>query len=146
MSNFFFILVDGNWSPWSIFGQCTKSCGGGVKHRIRKCDNPAPANGGKNCQGPSKQSLECNTFPCPGKYPIQKNMAIGWLSDNLSMVLIIFLLFQVSCFMHLCCKVNTHFTLTSSKHFKDLGCNNQWKFLRDSFFQFGGALSSVESK
>lgn len=65
-SNFLF-LVNGKWSPWSIFGQCTKTCGGGVKHRSRKCDNPAPANGGKNCRGPSKQSHECNTFPCPGK-------------------------------------------------------------------------------
>ncbi|XP_078373724.1 SCO-spondin-like isoform X1 [Oculina patagonica] len=57
--------VDGNWSPWSVFGQCTKSCGGGRKYRTRKCDNPAPSNGGKNCQGPSNQALDCNTLACP---------------------------------------------------------------------------------
>lgn len=62
-----FFLVDGNWGPWSIFGQCTKTCGGGMKYRNRKCDNPAPASGGKTCLGPALQAQHCNTQTCAGK-------------------------------------------------------------------------------
>ncbi|XP_020605249.1 coadhesin-like isoform X2 [Orbicella faveolata] len=56
--------VDGNWGPWSMFGRCTKTCGGGLKYRNRKCNNPAPASGGKSCQGPSLQAQHCNTQAC----------------------------------------------------------------------------------
>ncbi|MDD2647033.1 MAG: hypothetical protein PHV78_03680 [Patescibacteria group bacterium] len=51
--------IDGGWSDWSA---CSVSCGGGTK--TRTCTNPAPANGGKNCEGDS--SLVCNTQSCGG--------------------------------------------------------------------------------
>nr|XP_058953113.1 coadhesin-like [Pocillopora verrucosa] len=56
--------VDGNWSPWSSFGMCSKTCGGGLKHRTRLCNSPPPSNGGKSCQGPSRETVDCNTHPC----------------------------------------------------------------------------------
>ena len=60
-------LVDGNWGPWSTFGGCSKTCGGGMKYRKRKCDNPAPANGGMDCQGSSNEAQHCNVHPCAGE-------------------------------------------------------------------------------
>ena len=59
--------VHGNFSSWSIFSVCSKSCGNGTKTRTRNCSNPFPEHGGKNCSliGPLKEVLNCNVFPCP---------------------------------------------------------------------------------
>ena len=48
------------------------SCGGGVRHRERQCDNPEPKYSGKTCEeqglGPSTETQSCNVDePCPGK-------------------------------------------------------------------------------
>ena len=52
--------VNGGWSNW---GTCSATCGGGTQ--TRTCTNPAPANGGANCEGDATQS--CNTNAClPG--------------------------------------------------------------------------------
>ena len=42
---------DGEWSEWGGWSECSKTCGGGVQYRERNCSNPAPANGGKECEG-----------------------------------------------------------------------------------------------
>ena len=81
---------NGNWSEWSDWNSCSQTCNIGVRFRTRKCNNPPyviicdnikwarlfhpvrillisgrPANGGKNCKGPSEDSQLCNTQPCP---------------------------------------------------------------------------------
>ena len=61
------VLVDGNWGPWSTFGPCSKTCGGGMKYRKRKCDNPAPVSGGMDCQGSSNEAQHCNEHACAGE-------------------------------------------------------------------------------
>ncbi|KAJ7333857.1 Hemicentin-1 [Desmophyllum pertusum] len=58
--------VDGEYSPWSGFGPCSKSCGsGGFQRRFRTCSNPAPMNSGKLCYGHPVQTRACSTRRCP---------------------------------------------------------------------------------
>ena len=59
-------IVDGGWSDWTIWGDCTDECNGGVQTRTRTCDNPVPQFGGRKCGGRSKRTRECNLHPCPG--------------------------------------------------------------------------------
>ncbi|XP_068397521.1 hemicentin-1 isoform X4 [Eschrichtius robustus] len=55
----------GNWSPWSGWGMCSRTCNGGQMRRYRTCDNPRPSNGGRACGGPDSQIQRCNTDICP---------------------------------------------------------------------------------
>uniref|UniRef100_A0A671WUU8 ADAM metallopeptidase with thrombospondin type 1 motif 6 n=1 Tax=Sparus aurata TaxID=8175 RepID=A0A671WUU8_SPAAU len=57
--------VDGGWGPWSMWGECSRTCGGGVSSSMRHCDSPAPSGGGKYCLGERKRYRSCNTDPCP---------------------------------------------------------------------------------
>ncbi|XP_062616879.1 coadhesin-like [Saccostrea cucullata] len=63
--NTFHCPVDGQWSAWSGYGQCSSSCGAGIQIRIRNCSNPAPEYGGNNCSGSFKESQPCNLRHCP---------------------------------------------------------------------------------
>merc|ERR1719193_604376 len=56
---------DGNWGAWSSYGQCSKTCGMGLKTRTRKCNNPAPLAGGRKCAGTDKEDVACQKKPCP---------------------------------------------------------------------------------
>ncbi|XP_062618604.1 SCO-spondin-like [Saccostrea cucullata] len=58
-------IIDGSWGSWASWGTCTKTCGGGEWSRSRTCDNPAPANGGKDCVGAMSEFNDCNTAACP---------------------------------------------------------------------------------
>ncbi|XP_040904807.1 A disintegrin and metalloproteinase with thrombospondin motifs 2-like isoform X2 [Toxotes jaculatrix] len=62
------IKQDGNWGSWSEFGQCSRTCGGGVQFRTRDCDNPRPANGGRTCVGTTYQFQMCNANECEDIY------------------------------------------------------------------------------
>jgi hypothetical protein len=62
--------VDGGFGPWSPWSKCSASCGIGEKSRLRECNNPVPANGGKYCSDLDFQSSVCNVTKCPGMYPL----------------------------------------------------------------------------
>ncbi|KTF76603.1 hypothetical protein cypCar_00033149, partial [Cyprinus carpio] len=56
--------VDGDWSPWSTWSKCSRTCGTGACFRQRKCDNPPPGPGGKYCQKTSVEHKVCEGPPC----------------------------------------------------------------------------------
>ncbi|XP_022803075.1 coadhesin-like [Stylophora pistillata] len=57
--------VNGGWSSYGPWGQCSAPCGGGAQERSRTCTNPPPSGGGAQCVGPSKETQACNTHECP---------------------------------------------------------------------------------
>nr|XP_043901345.1 SCO-spondin [Solea senegalensis] len=56
--------VDGGWTPWSVWTDCSVTCGPGTQIRTRACINPPPRNNGSHCSGPERESQECHTSPC----------------------------------------------------------------------------------
>lgn len=58
--------VNGGYSNWEEWGPCSSTCGQGFQERIRLCNNPQPANGGRSCSGPSIDSRKCQAGLCPG--------------------------------------------------------------------------------
>uniref|UniRef100_A0A3B4VNT6 ADAM metallopeptidase with thrombospondin type 1 motif, 13 n=1 Tax=Seriola dumerili TaxID=41447 RepID=A0A3B4VNT6_SERDU len=58
------MVVHGSWSSWSEFSPCSRTCGGGVTRRTRQCNNPRPAFGGNECQGPDIDAELCHQQPC----------------------------------------------------------------------------------
>ncbi|XP_027051590.1 sporozoite surface protein 2-like [Pocillopora damicornis] len=61
--------IDGGYTGWSEWSECTATCGGGSRSHSRTCTNPSPKNKGKTCieqdLGPDMESEECNTRDCP---------------------------------------------------------------------------------
>nr|XP_039250047.1 uncharacterized protein LOC120327756 [Styela clava] len=51
------------WSLWSGWAMCSKSCGGGKTERIRTCLNES-ANKEQNCEGIAQETKDCNTANC----------------------------------------------------------------------------------
>ena len=63
---YFLPIVDGDYSDWSVWTSCSKSCGTGSQTRNRSCSDPKPQNGGANCDrlGPINETKACNTQKC----------------------------------------------------------------------------------
>ena len=66
----FYILVNGGYSAFGSFTECSVTCGQGVKYRRRTCTQPKPQYNGESCRklGPSIESRTCNAGPCPQKH------------------------------------------------------------------------------
>ena len=64
---YFLKAIDGNYTEWSEWSECSVTCNGGVRSRTRTCSNPAPKNGGENCVsrfGAGEDFEDCNTMEC----------------------------------------------------------------------------------
>lgn len=53
--------ITGGWGQWQDWGECSRTCSGGISIRQRNCDSPVPAYGGKYCVGERKHYRVCNT-------------------------------------------------------------------------------------
>ncbi|KAL9952092.1 hypothetical protein ACROYT_G039299 [Oculina patagonica] len=56
--------VDGGWSNFGNWSECSVTCGDGQQERSRTCTNPPPSNGGAECSGSDKETKPCNNGPC----------------------------------------------------------------------------------
>ena len=75
--------TDGQWSSWSSYGTCSRSCGGGIMAATRSCTNPRPANGGKFCLGEREKVKSCNTNECPSNTPdFREEQCAKYNDDN----------------------------------------------------------------
>ena len=68
--SFFFGTVDGGYTSWEDWTDCSVSCGGGIRTRNRTCTDPEPGPNGQNCLdqglGNPEEQEDCNTLNCPG--------------------------------------------------------------------------------
>lgn len=60
----YFPVTTANFLQPFRFGQCSRTCGGGVQSSIRDCNAPSPANGGKYCIGTRIKYRSCNMQDC----------------------------------------------------------------------------------
>ena len=56
------------------------ACGGGTQTQTRTCSDPAPANGGQECEGEDVKTRECKTSSC--SKPLDLNQGQGIKSSN----------------------------------------------------------------
>ena len=62
----YIISVNCQWSSWSGYSGCTKSCGGGTQFKTRI--KTIPESDGGTCFGEKENSRNCNIQNCPGKF------------------------------------------------------------------------------
>ena len=65
INKIFKIVLDGGWSIWGAWEECSASCGVGMKLQNRMCDDPKPLTNGKQCLGNSQDVILCNEQACP---------------------------------------------------------------------------------
>ncbi|XP_052105125.1 uncharacterized protein LOC127738077 isoform X2 [Mytilus californianus] len=74
--------VNGGWSEYGLWGKCSKTCGGGMQSRTRICNNPAPSEGGKVCEGSDEETQPCRTDKCPGDCSSTSECHADGVCDN----------------------------------------------------------------
>lgn len=59
--------IDGGYSEWTDFSDCSLTCGVGVAARERTCTNPRPKGNGNDCDvlGSSTETKDCKKADCP---------------------------------------------------------------------------------
>ena len=60
--------VDGGWSSYGDWSECSAECDGGFQARTRHCNNPVPKGGGADCVGKDLETQACNTQQCTGNF------------------------------------------------------------------------------
>jgi len=57
-------VINGGWSKYGDWSECSVTCGAGQQERVRTCTNPPPSNGGAQCSGSNKETRKCDKGPC----------------------------------------------------------------------------------
>ncbi|XP_059195451.1 adhesion G protein-coupled receptor B1 isoform X7 [Centropristis striata] len=57
--------INGGWSAWGQWAQCSSECGGGIQTRVRSCQSPPEES--YLCEGVVEEGRPCNAQPCTGK-------------------------------------------------------------------------------
>ena len=85
---FFFSSVNGGWTAWGNWSECSVTCGGGTKTRSRSCTNPPAAHGGDACVGLKEMTQDCNNGVfCPGRKTTNR---ISFVNKSLSAHVVVF--------------------------------------------------------
>ena len=61
-------VVHCEWNDW-VIGECTESCGGGTRTKMRT-ENVSAAYGGEPCDGAASIEESCNIQKCPSNKQI----------------------------------------------------------------------------
>ncbi|XP_055340289.1 semaphorin-5A-like [Paramacrobiotus metropolitanus] len=70
--------INGGWSEWEAWSNCTTDCGIGERFRVRRCSDPPPANGGAYCPGDAFEREDCLGVDCPGVSGAQQAVWTEW--------------------------------------------------------------------
>ena len=61
-------VFPGEWTDWTPWSRCSRSCGDGEESRYRTCTGPAPGVGGMPCRGRPEERRPCNKKDCTGEF------------------------------------------------------------------------------
>ena len=67
--------VNGVWSEWSAWTDCTTDSCSHRRRRTRTCSSPAPRHGGNRCHGDDRQVAPCGTACMAGSSRLQYSAA-----------------------------------------------------------------------
>ncbi|KAL4238338.1 hypothetical protein ACF0H5_003048 [Mactra antiquata] len=59
------LTVDGGFTIWSLWSDCSKTCDEGTQTRTRSCTDPSPQYGGVDCVGDTTEEHICVVVYCP---------------------------------------------------------------------------------
>uniref|UniRef100_T1D158 ADAMTS5 n=1 Tax=Dendrocoelum lacteum TaxID=27895 RepID=T1D158_9PLAT len=66
--------IDGGWSEYHEWSNCSRLCNGGVQFSKRFCNNPSPQLGGRYCIGTRVRMKSCNIHDCDHEVDIRKEI------------------------------------------------------------------------
>ncbi|XP_016964049.1 protein madd-4 isoform X2 [Drosophila biarmipes] len=62
----------GQWSSWSDWSTCSRTCDGGIMQQMRRCGNPG------SCRGESARYRICNMQPCPEQQDFRSSQCAAY--------------------------------------------------------------------